>query len=198
VSDTTLNEAEATLAGLKPEPYSLPLGPLAPVVEGGFKGMKKTDWVVTGLRERVGAVLRGCSPERLVNGYAGARPYKIAPVSDAPGTRALHAVGLALGSGAPVLCFLGSASSASGSFHEALNAARLTNAPVIFLVSVMPLGDDAPVGPQLSTSPAKLAAAFDISVTEVKPKAKDVQAAVSKARKSGNPSLIQVLLEPSA
>ena len=198
MSKTTLSDAEATLAGLAPIPYPLPLGPLAPIVEGGFKGMKKTDWVVTGLRERIGAVLRGCSPERLVNAYAGARPYKLAPVSDAPGTRALHAVGLALGSGAPVLCFLGSASSASGSFHEALNAASLTNAPVIFLVSLMPLGDDAPVGPQLATTPADLAKAFDMDVLEAKPTAKDVQTAVSKARKSGKPSLIQVLLEPTA
>ena len=198
MSDTTLIEAEAELAGLKPIPYPLPLGPLAPIVEGGFKGMKKTDWVVTGMRERIGAVLRGCSPERLVNAYAGARPYKLAPVSDAPGTRALHAVGLALGSGSPVLCFLGSASTASGSFHEALNAASLTHAPVIFLVSVMPLGDDAPVGPQLATSPAKLAEAFDMKVVEVSPTTKDVQSAVSKARKSGQPSLIQVLLEPTA
>jgi len=198
VSDQTLVHAEAALAGLSPVPYPLPLGPLAPVVEGGFKGMKKTDWVVTGMRERIGAVLRGCSPERLVNGYAGARPYKLAPVSDAPGTRALHAVGLALGSQAPVLCFLGMASSASGSFHEALNAATLTNAPVIFLVSIMPLGDDAPVGPQLATTPAKLAEAFGMHVVEASPHIKDIQTAVSKARKNGKPSLIQVLLEPTA
>ena len=198
MSNSKLVEAEATLAGLSPVPYPLPLGPLAPIVEGGFMGMKKTDWVVTGMRERVGAILRGCSPERLVNGYAGARPYKLAPVSDAPGTRALHAVGLALGSKAPVLCFLGTASTASGSFHEALNAASLTNAPVIFLVSVIPLSDDAPVGPQLATTPAKVAKAFDMNVIEANPKTKDVQSAVSKARKSGKPTLIQVLLEPTA
>ena len=198
MSTAKLRDAEATLAGLAPVPYTLPLGPLAPVVEGGFQGMKKTDWIVTGIRERVGVVLRGCSPERLVNAYAGARPYKLAPVSDAPGTRALHAVGLALGSAAPVLCFLGTASSASGSFHEALNAACLTNAHVIFLVSVMPLGDDAPVGPQLSTTPADLAKAFDMHVIDAKPNANDVQVAVSNARKSGQPTLIQVLLEPTA
>jgi pyruvate dehydrogenase E1 component alpha subunit len=171
---------------------------MAPVVEGGFKGMKKTDWVVTGMRERIGAVLRGCSPERLVNGYAGARPYKLAPVSDAPGTRALHAVGLALGSQSPVLCFLGMASAASGDFHEALNAATLTGAPVIFLVTVMELGDDAPVGRQMATSPAALAEAFGIEVVMASPKVKDIQTAVAKARKNGTPSLIQVELESNA
>ena len=63
MSEQTLSEAEATIASLSPTPYPLPLGPLAPVVAGAFGGMKKTDWVVTGLRERIGAVLRGCSPE---------------------------------------------------------------------------------------------------------------------------------------
>jgi len=194
----SLAEAEATLASLSPIPYPLPLGAMAPIVEGGFKGMKKTDWVVTGMRERIGAVLRGCSPERLVNGYAGARPYKLAPVSDAPGTRALHAIGLALGSQAPVLCFLGMASSASGDFYEALNTATLTGAPVIFLVTVMPLSEDAPVGRQLATTPAAIANAFGIETTQVAPKTKDIQAAVSKARKNGKPSLIQVELESPA
>jgi len=197
VSEQTLTEAEATIAGLSPTPYPLPLGPLAPVVVGAFTGMKKSDWVVTGLRERVGAVLRGCAPERLLDGYAGARPYRVAPVSDAPGTRSLHAVGLALGSNAPVLCFLGPASTASGSFYEALNAASLCGVPVIFLVTLFPLGDDAPVGTQLGTSPAQIAGAFGIQVTEAKSTISNVKSAVAKARKSGKTSLIQVLLEPT-
>ncbi len=197
MSEQTLSAAEATIASLSPTPYPLPLGPLTPVVAGAFAGMKKTDWVVTGIRERVGAVLRGCAPERLVDGYAGARPYRVAPVSDAPGTRALHAVGLALGSNRPVLCFLGPASTASGSFYEALNAASLSGAPVIFLVTLMPLGDDAPVGTQLGTSPANIATAFGMQVHETKPTIKTVTSAVAKARKIGKPSLIQVLLEPS-
>ena len=40
--------------------------------------------------------------------------------------RALHAVGLALGSGEPVCCLLGMASMASGATWEALNTAALT------------------------------------------------------------------------
>ena len=107
-------------------------------------------------------------------------------------------MGLALGSQAPVLCFLGTASSASGDFHEALNAATLTGAPVIFLVTVMPLGEDAPVGRQLATTPAALATAFGIEPVQAAPKVKDIQSAVSKARKNGKPSLIQVELEPPA
>ena len=156
MSSKRLAEAEAQLTALAPTPFPLPLGAYASVVEGGFSGMKKSDWIVGGMRERVGAVLRGCTPERLVDGHAGARPYKVAPASDAPGTRALHAVGLSLATGDPVLCFLGMASTASGDFHEALNAASLTGAKVIFLVTLTALREDAPVGPQLATTPSVL------------------------------------------
>jgi len=192
---STLAEAEAKLAELGPTPFPLPLGPLAPVVEGGFAGMNKSDWVVGGMRERIGAVLRGCPPERLVDGRAGAKPYKVAPASEAPGTRALHAVGLATASGKPVLCFLGLASAASGDFHEALNATVLTEAPVIFLVTVQAFGDDAPVGTQLATTPAKLAEAFGLPTTEVKADASAVEKAVKAARKKGVAALITATME---
>lgn len=192
-----LHAAEAALSAICSPQNSIPLGPMAPVVEGGFSGMKKTDWVVCGSRERIGAVLRGATPERLVNGNAGARPYKVAPVSDAPGNRALHAVGLALGAKTPVLCFLGSASTASGAFHEALNAAVLTGAPVIFLVAITPIKDDAPVGRQTAAYPLDLAKSHGLAVTEVPAKASDIKTAVSKARKAATPTLIQVQLELS-
>ncbi len=190
-----LKAAEAELSSLSSAPHTIPLGPLAPVVEGGFTGMNKTDWIVCGARERIGAVLRGAAVARLADGLAGARPYKVAPVSNAPGNRALHAVGLALGSEKPVLCFLGSASVAAGAFHEALNAAALTQAPVIFLVTLTPITDDAPIGQQLATSPSALAEAFGIASVEAKATTKAVKAAVSKARKANTPTLIQVQLE---
>ncbi len=192
---STLVEAEARLAELSPKPFPLPLGPMAPVVEGGFSGMNKGDWVVGGMRERVGAVLRGCPTERLVDGRAGAKPYKVAPASEAPGTRALHAVGLAKASNKPVLCFLGMASAASGDFYEALNAAVLTQAPVIFLVTVQSLGDDAPVGAQLATTPAQIAEAFGLPSSEVKAETKAVAKAVKAARKRGTTALITAIVE---
>lgn len=160
----TLREAEARLDELGPRPFALPLGPLAPVVAGAFAGMGRGDWVVAGPRERIGAILRGCPVERLVEPTAGARPYKLAPVSGAPGSRALHAVGLALGSASPVLCFLGLSSAASGATWEAFNAARLTAAPVVFLHVAQPLRDDAPVGRQLAAELGTLAEALGIPV----------------------------------
>ena len=190
-----LTAAQTEIFALSSSVHAIPLGPLAPVVEGGFGGMAKSDWIVAGPRERVGAVLRGAQASRLVDGNAGAKPYKLAPVSDAPGNRALHAVGLALGSGAPVLCFLGSASAASGAFYEALNVAALTGAPVIFLLAMTPITDDAPVSRQITASPIALAESHGIETISVKTNAGAIKAAVSKARKAAVPTLIQVQLE---
>jgi pyruvate dehydrogenase E1 component alpha subunit len=188
---TMLSDAETRLSALGPVPFALPLGRLAPVVEGAFAGMKKSDWIVPGPRERIGAVLRGCPPERLVHAHAGAKPYKVAPASSAPGARALHAVGLALADG-PVLCFLGMASAASGSFAEALNVAALSGAPVIFLVTVQQLDDTAPVGRQIAASPATLAEAFGIATARIASDAESVRTAVASAR--GKLAVIEVTL----
>ena len=191
----TLSEAEVALAALNPRPFPLPLGRLAPVVEGGFTGISKRCWVVAGPRERVGAVLRGCPVERLVDPAAGARPYKLAPSSNAPGSRALHAVGLALGTGQPVLCFLGLASAASGALHEALNTAALTGAPVIFLLAVHPIADDAPISGQLAGSPSAIAAAHGLATAQVSGSIDAVREAVSAAASAATPTLIEAILE---
>lgn len=173
--------AEAALAALGPKPFPLPLGPLAPVVAAAVPAMAKGDWIVAGPRERVGAVLRGCPVERLVDPAVGARPYKLAPVSGQPGARALHAVGLALGSDRPVLCFLGLASAAGGAAYEALNTAALTGAKVLFLHAAPRLTDDAPVSPQLSGELAAVAEALGLVVVRVDG-VDALAAAVSQAR----------------
>jgi len=188
---SALLEADAALNALNPTPFPLPLGPLAPVVEGAMLGFGRKGWVVTGPRERVGAVLRGCPVERLVDGLAGARPYRLAPCSVAPGNRALHAVGLAMASGEPVLCVLGLASAASGAFHEALNLAALCGAPVIFVVAVLAIGPDAPVGPQLAGSPAAIATTMGLGAVRVYGVVEAVQAAVAEARAAGGPRLVE-------
>ncbi|MEC8422391.1 MAG: thiamine pyrophosphate-dependent enzyme, partial [Myxococcota bacterium] len=124
----------------------------------------------------------------------GARPYKLAPASGTPGARALHAVGLSATTGSRVLCILGDASTAAGAFHEALNAACLLGAKVTFLVVCQPLGEGAPIGTQLATTPARLAAAFDIPITETGSDEDAVASAVGSAREADGPALIQVTL----
>jgi TPP-dependent pyruvate/acetoin dehydrogenase alpha subunit len=187
---STLQAAESALAALGPLPFPLPLGGAAAAVAGAVSGMKKGDWLVTGPRERIGAALRGCRVARLVDPTAGARPYKLAPASALPGNRALHAVGLALVSG-PTLCLLGAASAASGAFHEALNLAGSTGAPVVFVLRQPALGD-APVAPQLGASAAELARAHGIACSPVADDEDAVREAVVAARESGAPALITV------
>ncbi len=175
-------------------PFPLPLGPTAPVVAGAFRGMANGDWVFSGPRGRIGAALRGCAPSRIAEAYAGARPYKLAPSSAAPGNRALHAIGAALATQKPVLCLLGLASAASGAFHEALNVGALTGAPVVFVVVQQHITESAPIGRQLAADPTALAAAFGWSVASVPPTEDAVADAVSAARASGRPSLVSVFL----
>lgn len=149
-------------------PFPVPIGSLAPLVAGTVSALERTDWWVPGLRERAGAVLRDVSPERLADGLAGARPYKIAPPSASPALRALTATGLALAQSEGItVVHLGIGSVSDGAFHEALNLAALTSAPIVFVVAVQQLDDGAPLGPQSAASPLDLAAAYGLSTTEV-------------------------------
>jgi TPP-dependent pyruvate/acetoin dehydrogenase alpha subunit len=153
-----LREADAALASSGA--FHVPVGGVAPIVEGALSGLERGDWWVPGLRERAGGALRGAPTERLHDPSAGARPYKIAPASPSPALRALYAVGLALGSDRCALAHLGIGSVSDGAFTEALNLGALHRARVILLVAVHPLDGDAPLGPQTAASPAALARAY--------------------------------------
>ncbi len=187
----TLRTAEAELNGLGPLPFPLPLGGAAPALAGAISGMKKGDWLVTGPRERVGAALRGCRVARLLDPATGARPYKLAPVSAAPGSRALHAVGLAMVSG-PTLCVLGAASAASGAFHEALNLAGTLAPAVIFVLRMPAMPADAPVATQLGADPVALATAAGLQSWAVDDDETAVLDAVAAARTDGRPTLLLI------
>ena len=194
MAEFSLTEAEAQLHELGPRPFPLPLGSMAPIVQGVFQGASRSDWMVCGPRERIGAVLRGCSVERLIDPADGARPYKLAPCSEAPGPRALHAVGLAIAGDGPVICMLGTASAATGSFYEALNSAALTGARVVFVVTEQNLPDDAPVARQIAGSIGAMAEALGLTVTRPDPTPAAISAAVKRAREHDGPTLVQIKL----
>jgi len=193
-ADTTrVLEADQSLNQAGPTPFPVPVQGLEAVIAGSLRGLKRTDWWVPGLRERVGAILRDVPMERLMDGFAGARPYKIAPPSASPALRALHAVGLALSmEEGCALVHLGTGSLSDGAFTEALNLAALRNAPVLFVVATTSIGDDAPIGPQTTVDLNKLAKAYGLTFHSVDGrKAESVQKAVAKARKAGGPHLIE-------
>ena len=191
-----LAQADHDLLAAGPTPMPLPIGRLAPTVAGTVTALSKADWWVPGLRERVGAVLRGVPLDRLVDGMAGARPYKVAPPDASPALRALSAVGLALANPDRFAAVhLGIGSVGDGAFTEALNLAALRQANVLFVVAVEPLGDDAPVGPQTAASPEGLAAAYGIPHTVVDgTDAAAVHAAVRAALDASGPHLIAARL----
>lgn len=191
-----VRRADHDLLGRSPTPFPLPIGELAPVVAGAITALEPRDWWVPSMRERVGAVARGVSVDRLVNGRHGARPFRVAPPSPAPALRALIGVGLALSEpGIYALVHLGIGSASDGALPEALNLAALHRANVIFVVSVHPL-NGAPLGRQLATRPAKIAEAYGVPASTVSDEADAVHAAVTKARQAGGPHLIEVTLRP--
>lgn len=193
-----IQAADAQLATEAVTPFPVPISGLEAVVAGALLGLERGDWWVPGLRERVGAVLRDVPLSRLVDGLAGAKPYKVAPPTPSPALRALHAVGLAL-AGNTALVHLGIGSVADGAFHEALNLAALRRPNVLFLVAVHPLGEDAPVGPQLATDPSVLGLTFGIPTVELDgTSATAVRDAVAKAREAGGPHLLIARLDPGA
>jgi len=190
--------ADERLAGLEPVPWALPARGLEAVIAGGVRGVERTDWIFPGLRERVGAVLRGCPVERLIDGHAGARPWRVAPVTASPAARLLHACGLAMARPHDAaLCFLGQGGASYGALHEALNLAALRGLDVIFLATRYALDEGAPVGPQVAGSLAEKAAAYGIAAIEVDgADAALVAQAVSEARAAGGPHFIEAHLTP--
>jgi pyruvate dehydrogenase E1 component alpha subunit len=188
-----LRDADAELAALSPKPFHLPIHGFEPILAGAVLGIRRTDWWVPGLRERVGAVLRDVPVDRLVDGTRGARPYRVAPPTTAPALRALTAVGLAVAHPeSAVLVHLGLGSASDGAFHEALNLAALRNVKVIFLLATAARGPDAPVGPQLAAEPVKWAQSFGIPATIVDGRSsRAVFEAVLAARARGGPQFIE-------
>ena len=182
-----------------PLPFPLPVDGIEALVAGGFSGIEKTDWVFPGLRERVGAVLRSCPVERLVDGHAGARPYRVAPVSTSPSTRLLQACGVAMAQEADstVLCFVGQGAAATGSFYEALNLAALHQLNVIVLAHRRDLtSPDSPLSPQVAGSMSSKAESFGVNSTTVDGRDFNaVKTAVAAARKAGGPHFIEALLD---
>ena len=199
-----IQEADQALQAAEPIPFPLPAVGLEAVIVGGFLGIEKTDWVFPGLRERVGAVLRNCPVERLVDGHAGARPYRIAPISTAPSTRLLQACGVAMGlaeegdsAQAHVLCFVGQGAASTGAFYEALNLAGLHQLNLIILAHRRNLSaEESPLAPQVSGDLASKAEAFGLQSTQVDgTSSAAVKKAVAAARKKGGPHLIEALLD---
>jgi TPP-dependent pyruvate/acetoin dehydrogenase alpha subunit len=199
VSQDAVNQikvADAALQAADPSPFPLPAFGLEAIIAGGFLGVEKTDWVFPGLRERVGGVLRNCPLERLVDGHAGARPYRIAPVSTSASTRLLQACGVAMADANTVLCFIGQGAAATGAFYEALNMASLHQLNLIILAHSRDLNaEGSPLAPQVAQGLLSKAESFVCATAKVSGSDfSAIQKAVANARKARGPHLIEAVL----
>ena len=167
-------EEEVEQQLLQSKVMPVPLGNWKPVIEALFSTLKRTPfsnpWVFTGQRALSGALLRGCSPERLINSRMGAKPYKILPSSEHAGHRALHAVGFSNTSSEIVFCILGQAALANGSFLSACNVLQLHPSKVVFVVIEQEISNDAPVAKQSIYDIPKMAELFGLGYFEISAK----------------------------
>jgi len=127
--------------------YSPGTGQEASIVGSAMALDPARDWMVPQYRELMATVHHGLPLEVISAQYLG----KIAPARIPDGVKVLpsqvsiaaqlpHATGLAWGlhlrgEDAVVLAYIGEGGSSEGDFHEALNLAGVTNAPVVFFMS---------------------------------------------------------------
>ena len=192
---TSLEQAEQELIALNPQPFYVPLGKWTPIIEGAFQAMSSRHWIFAGPRARVGVTLRGANPNRLLDPHSGAKPYKLAPSSDHPARRALHAVGSAIATEKPTLCILGDAALAHGHFAQALDLAHQHKCPIIFLVIRFPITEHAPICEQSTIQLSMLAQANDIAYSSIAPQKESIEKAITEACQSLSPILNEATLE---
>ncbi len=126
--------------------YSPVKGQEASVVGTSLVLDPATDWVAPSYRELPALVRQGYPLDRLIAGYLGkVRHAKIPdgvnvlPSQVALATQLPHAVGIAWGLKLQrrpgiVMAYCGDGASSEGDFHEALNLAGVTGAPIVFVL----------------------------------------------------------------
>lgn len=112
---------------------------------GPSMAMEKEDWMVPAFRELGAYLVRGIPLSSVILYYMGDPRGNIVPedVRNMPlcvpvGTQLPHAAGIAYamqlkGDPHSVLCFFGDGATSTGDFHEGLNFAGVTGAPVVFV-----------------------------------------------------------------
>lgn len=143
---------------------------------GTAAALQPSDWIVPSYRELGCAVVRGIPLDAIVPSWRGTwfsdvdvQAHRFLPISIPVGTSTLHATGLALGSAlrarsaaglavdAPVptddvvATYFGEGAASEGDVHEAMNAASVFAAPVVFVVQNNGWAISTPPGRQYAT-----------------------------------------------
>jgi pyruvate dehydrogenase E1 component alpha subunit len=191
--------------------YSPGTGQEASIIGSAMALDAARDWIVPQYRELMATVYHGLPLEVISAQYLG----KIGPARIPDHVRVLpsqvsiaahlpHAVGLAWGlriqgTNAVVLAYIGEGGSSEGDFHESLNLAGVTRAPVIFFLQNNQWAISTSRRVQSATSSFALRAAgygfegFEVDGNDVMAVHEVVVAAVDRARKGAGPTLIEAV-----
>ena len=189
--------------------YSPGTGQEASIVGSAMAVDPARDWMVPQYRELMASVHHGLPLEVISAQYLG----KIGPARIPEGVRVLptqvaiaaqlpQATGLAWGlklrgEDSVVIAYIGDGGSSEGDFHEGLNLAGVTRAPIVFFLSNNQWAISTSRRVQTATRSFALRAAgygFDgveVDGNDVMAVYAATRAAVDKARKGGGPSLVE-------
>jgi pyruvate dehydrogenase E1 component alpha subunit len=191
--------------------YPSLIGQEAAVVGSMIPLSVDSDWIVPQYRERIACIRHGYPMDRVFANYTGrfldARipdAVKVLPLQVAIAAQLPHAVGLAWGTrlqglAGVVLAYVGEGGSSEGDFHEALNLAGVTKAPVVFLLQNNQWAISTPRTAQSATPSFSLRAAgygfegIEVDGNDVLAVYDAVAGAVETARRGGGPTLVEAV-----
>jgi pyruvate dehydrogenase E1 component alpha subunit len=171
----------------------------------------ETDWVFPSYRESAIGVLRGMDPATVLAWWRGhpagwwnPLDFKLGGISVPIASQVPHAAGAALGmrmKGEPgcALVFFGDGATSEGSFHEGVNFAAVTRAPVVLLCNNNGWAISTPLERQSRASAlAHKAAGYGIPGVrvdggDVLSVLEAVRDALARAREGGGPTLIEAV-----
>ncbi len=191
--------------------YSPGMGQEASIIGSAMAVDPARDWMVPQYRELMATVHHGLPLEVISAQYLG----KIGPARIPEGVKVLptqvsiaaqlpHATGLAWGlrlrgEDAVVLTYIGEGGSSEGDFHEALNLAGVTKAPVVFFMQNNQWAISTSRRVQSATTSFALRAAgyglegIEVDGNDVMAVYDVVVTAVERARAGGGPTLIEAV-----
>ena len=178
---------------------------------GPLFACRDEDWLFPSYRQNAIGILRGLPPSVPLlyrrglggrHGFWNARRYRVAPICIPIATHLPHAVGLAIAArlrreATCSLVWFGDGATSEGDFHEALNFAAVSRAPVVFFCVNNQWAISTPFQRQTATaSVAEKAAAYGMPGMRVDgfdalACFQSTRIALERARSGGGPTLVE-------
>ena len=179
---------------------------------GSAMAMQPDDWVFPAFRENGVYMMKGMPADKLFMYWAGdergmqiPKGVNMMPISITVGAHMVHAVGAGMAfniqkkKGSAVITYFGDGATSEGDFHEAMNFAGVSKAPVVFICQNNQWAISIPVEEQTAAKTlAQKAIAYGfeglkVDGNDVFAVYKATKEALAKARRGGGPTLIECL-----